>query len=67
MQAVIEPQAEQLERVLIVAHGAMNKALMCHIENHGISEYWSGGLQKNCGIIIARLDDWGYTVLEEGR
>lgn len=65
LQQVIEPQVDKLERIMIVAHGAMNKALLCHIKNHGISDYWSGGLQRNCGIIIASLDKEGYTVLDE--
>lgn len=65
LQQVIEPQADKLERIMIVAHGAMNKALMCHIKNHGISDYWSGGLQRNCGVIIASLDEERYKVLDE--
>ena len=65
LQQVIEPQAENLERIMIVAHGALNKALMCHIMNHGIREYWSGGLQTNCSVIIVRLDGEGYHVLEK--
>ena len=65
MQEVIEPQKDRLERVMIVAHGAMNKAIMCHIKQHGIDQYWSGGLQKNCNVIIVRLEDTGYQVLEE--
>ncbi len=67
MEQVIESQRDTLERVMIVAHGAMNKALMCHIMNHGICEYWSGGLQKNCGVIIVELDKKGYHVLEESK
>lgn len=67
LEQVIEPQADALERVMIVAHGALNKALMCHIMNHGISEYWSGGLQTNCSVVIVKLDSTGYHVLEESK
>lgn len=67
LEEVIEPQADALERVMIVAHGALNKALMCHIMNHGISEYWSGGLQTNCSVVIVKLDSTGYHVLEESK
>ncbi|MFQ9515908.1 MAG: histidine phosphatase family protein [Eubacterium sp.] len=67
MEQVIEPQAEELERVMIVAHGALNKALMCHIMNHGICEYWSGGLQTNCSVAIVELDGGVYHVLEESK
>ena len=64
---VIEPQWRELERVMIVAHGAMNKALMCHIKQHGIDQYWSGGLQTNCNVIIVNLDQDGYHVIDETR
>ena len=64
---VIEPQWKELERVMIVAHGAMNKALMCHIKQHGIDQYWSGGLQTNCNVIIVNLDRDGYHVVDETR
>lgn len=67
LEDIIEPQAEELERVMIVAHGAMNKALMCHIKKHGIDQYWSGGLQRNCGVIIVKLDKEGYEVLDESK
>lgn len=65
MREVIEPQKDELERVMIVAHGAMNKAIMCHVKQHGIEDYWSGGLQRNCGVIIVKLDEKGYHVLDE--
>ena len=64
---VIEPQWKELERVMIVAHGAMNKALMCHVKQHGIDQYWSGGLQTNCNVIIVNLDENGYHVVDETR
>lgn len=65
MKDVIEPQKNELERIMIVAHGAMNKAIMCHVKQHGIEEYWSGGLQKNCNVIIVNLDENGYRVIDK--
>ncbi|MGN0436927.1 MAG: histidine phosphatase family protein [Lachnospiraceae bacterium] len=65
LEEKIEPERNSCERIMIVAHGAINKALMCHIKKHGIDRFWSGGLQKNCNVIIVRLDDAGYTVLDE--
>ena len=67
LQEVVEPQRNELERIMIVAHGALNKALMCHIKQHYISQYWSGGLQTNCNVIIVSLDDAGYHVVDETR
>ena len=65
IKEVIEPQAKDLQRIMIVGHGAVNKAIMCYVLDHGIDEYWSGGLQRNCGTIIVRLDDNGYGLIEE--
>lgn len=65
MEQVIEPQKDKLEKVLIAGHGAMNKGIMCHVLNHGIDEYWTGGLQKNCGVLIVRLDENGYKQIGE--
>lgn len=67
MQEVIEPQADSLERVMIVGHGAMNKSIMCYVKQHGIDQYWSGGLQRNCNVIIIEYSHEGYKVLDESR
>lgn len=67
MREVVEPQAGKLQRIMIVAHGALNKAIMCHVKQHGIDRYWSGGLQKNCGVTLVNLDADGYHLLEESR
>ncbi len=65
MDEVIMPQADKLHRVMIVGHGAMNKSIMCYIKKHGIDMFWSGGLQKNCNVIIVDYTDGKFTVLEE--
>lgn len=75
MQEVIEPLAvadgkdgePALERVMIVAHGALNKAIMCYVKQHGVDQFWSGGLQKNCNVIVVKRDEKGYTVIDETR
>ncbi len=75
MRDVIEPlvvqddssKGSKIERIMIVAHGALNKAIMCHVKQHGVDRFWSGGLQKNCNVIIVNLDEKGYTVVDETR
>lgn len=52
LQEVIEPSWKETERIMIVAHGALNKGLMCHIEGNDIEHYWGEGLQKNCEATI---------------
>ena len=65
MKEVIEPQEKELERIMIVAHGALNKAIMCHIKQHGIDKFWSGGLQKNCNVMIVNRENEKYRIIDE--
>lgn len=65
MKDKVEPLADSYERIMIVAHGAMNKAIMSYIKKHDISEFWSGGLQKNCNVIIVDFSDGKYSIIDE--
>jgi probable phosphoglycerate mutase len=71
MQDVIEPlsKTENPERVMIVAHSALNKAIMSYIKKHSTEYFWSGGLQKNCNVIIVRYShaDNTYEIIDETR
>ncbi len=64
---VVEPLKNEYERIMIVGHGAMNKGLMCHILNHGVEDYWSGELQKNCAFTIVELANEGYRLVERNK
>ena len=65
MEEVVLPQADTLSRIMIVGHGAMNKSIMCFVKNHGIDKFWSGGLQKNCNVIIVNYENGKFDVIEE--
>ena len=65
MKDKIEPLEDKCERVMIVAHGAINKAIMSYIKKHPTSEFWSGGLQTNCNIIVVDYNDGKYNVINE--
>lgn len=65
MTEIVEPEAGKLSRIMIVAHGALNKALMMHIKKHDMEYFWSGGLQKNCNVIIVDFTDGKYTIIDE--
>lgn len=67
MENVIEPAASECNRIMIVAHGAINKALMRYIKKQDMEYFWSGGLQKNCGAIIIDYTNGNYTILDESR
>ena len=67
MREVIEPQAGESQRLMIVGHGALNKALMRHVRKSEVKDYWAGGLQKNCSAIILSFDGEKYRILDEGK
>lgn len=65
MQHEILPLQNQCERVMIVAHGAINKALMSFVKQHDLSQFWSGGLQRNCNVILLKLEHDTFTIIDE--
>lgn len=67
MTEYIEPLASTCERVMIVAHGAINKAMMMHVKHHELKDFWSGGLQQNCNVIILDYSDGTYNIIDETR
>lgn len=65
LETEIEAHENEYRRVMIVAHGAMNKALMAHIKKNRPEEFWDGAVQKNCNVIIAGFNDGKYDVIDE--
>lgn len=63
----LEEKKDELKRIMIVGHGAVNKGLMCHMSNRNVVDYWSGGLQKNCSVTIYNLTDDGFELIEENK
>ena len=55
------------ERIMIVAHGAANKAMLKHIRGLEMKDFWYGKLQPNCGAAILRLDKNQYEIIDEAR
>lgn len=56
VQSEIEPLWEKYQRVMVVAHGALNAALTCYLENRGVEDFWGPGLFKNCEERIYEFD-----------
>lgn len=56
LQEVIEPSYADTQRVMIVAHGALNKGLMCYMEGNDQAHYWGEGLQRNCEASVFTFD-----------
>ncbi len=64
MKDILSRHADD-KRIMIVAHGAMNKALMMYVKKQDMSKFWSGGLQKNCNVIIIEYENGKFKVIEE--
>lgn len=67
IKEIVEPNKEKYKRIMIVGHGAMNKALMCNFFGHGKEEFWSGGLQHNLAFDIIEAGENGYLLKEKNR
>lgn len=57
MQNVAEPlYCSGAERILITAHGALNKAILMYVRGEkDIANFWGDGLQANCCITIINV------------
>ena len=53
------------DRILIVAHGAVNKAMMRYIRQSELKDFWAGSLQRNCGVTIVGYEDGKFNIIEE--
>ena len=58
---------EKDERVMIVAHGAVNKAMLHYIRKNEIKDLWEGSLQRNCGVPIVDCRDGKFDVIEDNK
>ena len=56
LKDTIEAQFGKAERLMIVAHGALNAGLTSVIEGRPIEKYWGDGLLKNCEEKIYTFD-----------
>lgn len=64
---VVVPASKEIDRMLIVAHGALNKALMITLNHQGIEDYWSGVFQKNCCVNIYNINGTDFELKQNGK
>ena len=55
------------ERILVVAHAAMNQALMSVLEKREIKDFWKYGKQLNCAVAIAERENGEWTIHERNK
>lgn len=65
MEEIVLPLQTNCTRIMIVGHGAINKALMTYVKQHDLSQFWSGGLQKNCNVILLTLEHGQFEIIDE--
>ena len=51
MKEIIEKHKDN-ERIMIVAHGALNASIMTYLEKRDLSHFWGDGLQGNCEATV---------------
>lgn len=61
------PMEKSCENVLVVAHGALIRAMICHIEKIPFREFWNGSPHPNCAVTIFECNHGKVRLLEEGK
>ncbi len=51
--------------ILIVSHGAVIRGVINYFTDNPISDYWKGGVHKNCGVSIVNFDGKNATIEAE--
>lgn len=64
---VIVPLSYKIDRMLVVAHGAFNRALMISLNHQGIKDYWEGVFQKNCCVNIYEINGDNFKLIQNGK
>ena len=55
------------ETILISTHGAALRGLLSNISHVEISDFWRGGVHKNCAVTIVDVKDGRISIVEEGK
>ncbi len=67
IEDVIVPASKEINRMLIVAHGALNKAIMVNLNHQEIKDFWGGVFQRNCCVNIYEIDGHDYKLVQNGK
>ena len=67
VQTIIEPQCVRVNRIMIVAHGALLASLMCYLEGRTVENFWGKGLKGNCEETIYNFDGEKWTLMSEDK
>ena len=60
-------QKEPEARVLLVAHGALNKSIIIYLKHLEIKNMWDGVFQHNCCVNIFDINGYDFKLIEEAK
>ena len=66
LESLKKEEFEAKQTILVSTHGAALCAILSHIKGHTLSQFWGKGVQKNCAVTIAVLENGEYRIEEEG-
>lgn len=67
LQELVHKEELQDKTVLVSTHGAALMGLLYGVNTKDLSDFWHGGVHKNCAITILNFDGKKITVEEEGK
>ena len=53
--------------MLVASHGAAIKGMLSSLYPTDISDFWHGGVHKNCAVSLIRVRDGQMTLVEDGK
>lgn len=60
-----EDPENQGKTILISTHGASLRSMLVGIQKKPLSEFWQGGVHRNCGVTILSLEQGVYSIQQE--
>ena len=67
IENIVVPKSNEIDSMLVVAHGAMNNALALHLLHREIKDYWAGVFPRNCSVSVYEVDGYDYRLIEYGK
>lgn len=55
------------ERIMIVAHAAMNQAMFSYLEKLDVKDFWKHGKQLNCAVTVAEMNNGNWKITERNK
>lgn len=67
IEKIVVPASTEIDCMLIVAHGALNKALMVNLNHQKIKDMWAGIFQRNCCVNIYEINGYDFKLIQNGK